>query len=267
MIEMMSEDGGNMFQIALCDNEKESLQQTLNAVRLFFEKNPEIHGEIKTFESSGELLDYWKAYKGEEKGSRLLDVYILDIMMPKINGIELGKQLRALGENTPIVYLTSFEEYGYQAFGVQARDYLLKPVDSQKLVMVLEDIYSSLKKEKADLFCVKAKEGIHNISLWDLIYVELIERSIVYHMRDGSILTGLAIRGRFEEEVVSIKENSRFIQPHKSYLVNMQYIKDFMANELIMEDGTLIPISRRRRGEIKKIYLKYLACTTMGKIF
>lgn len=188
-------------------------------------------------------------------------------MMPKINGIELGKRIRALGENTPIVYLTSFKEYGYQAFGVQAKDYLLKPVDSKKLVMVLEDIYSSLKKEKADFFCVKAKEGMHNISLWDLVCAERIERSIAYHMRDGSILAGLAIRGRFEEEVASILENPRFIQPHKSYLVNMQYIKDFMANELIMEDGTLIPISRNRRGEIKKIYLKYLACTTMGEIF
>lgn len=256
-----------MFQIALCDDEKESLQQTLNAARSFFEKHPEIHGEIKTFESSQELLDDWKAYRGEKKGSRLFDVYILDIMMPKINGIELGKRIRALGENTPIVYLTSFKEYGYQAFGVQAKDYLLKPVDSKKLVMVLEDIYSSLKKEKADFFCVKAKEGMHNISLWDLVCAERIERSIAYHMRDGSILAGLAIRGRFEEEVASILENPRFIQPHKSYLVNMQYIKDFMANELIMEDGTLIPISRNRRGEIKKIYLKYLACTTMGEIF
>lgn len=261
---MMTEDGGSMFQIALCDNERESLQQTLNAARSFFEKNPEIHGEIKTFESSQELLDYSKAYK---KGSRLFDVYILDIMMPKINGIELGKRIRALGENTPIVYLTSFEEYGYQAFGVQARDYLLKPVDSQKLVMVLENIYNSLKKERADFFCVKTKEGMHNISLWDLIYAERVERSIVYHMRDGSILAGLAIRGRFEEEVASILENPKFIQPHKSYLVNMQYIKDFMVNELIMEEGTLIPISRNRRGEIKKIYLKYLARMTMGELF
>lgn len=264
---MITEDRGGMFQIALCDNEKESLQQTLNAARSFFEKNPEIHGEIKTFESSQELLDYWKAYKGEKKAGRLFDVYILDIMMPKINGIELGKRIRTFGENTPIVYLTSFKEYGYQAFGVQARDYLLKPVASKKLVMVLENIYSSWQKERTDFFCVKAKEGMHNISLWDLVYVERIGRSIVYHMRDGSILTGLTIRDKFEEEVASILENPRFIQPHKSYLVNMQYIKDFMATELIMEEGTLVPISRNRRGEIKKIYLKYLACTTMGEIF
>lgn len=264
---MIIEDGGSMFQIALCDNEKESLQQTLNAARPFFEKNSEIHGEIKTFESSQELLDYWKAYRREKKGSRLFDVYILDIMMPQINGIELGKRIRAFGENTPIVYLTSFEEYGYQAFEVQARDYLLKPVDSQKLVMVLEDIYSSLKRERADCFCVKTKEGMHNISLWDLVYAERVQRFIVYHMRDGSILAGLAIRGRFEEEVASILENPRFIQPHKSYLVNMQYIKDFMANELIMEEGTLIPISRNRRGEIKKTYLKYLARMSMGELF
>lgn len=256
-----------MFQIALCDNEKESLQQTLNAARPFFEKHPEIHGDIKTFESPQELLDYWKAHKGEKKGCRLFDVYILDIMMPKMNGIELGKRIRAFGEKAPIVYLTSFKEYGYQAFGVQARDYLLKPVDSQKLVTVLEDIYSSLKRERADFFCVKTKEGMHNISLWNLVCAERIERSILYHMRDGSILAGLAIRGRFEEEVAFILENPRFIQPHKSYLVNMQYIKDFMANELIMEDGTLIPISRNRRGEIKKIYLKYLARMTMGEIF
>lgn len=256
-----------MFQIALCDNEKESLRQTLNAARAFFEKNPEIHGEIKTFESSQELLDYWKVYKGERRERGLFDAYILDIMMPKINGIELGKRIRAFGENTPIVYLTSFKEYGYQAFGVQARDYLLKPVDSQKLVRVLEDIYSNKKKEREDLFCVKAKEGIHNISLWNLVYAERIERSIVYHMRDGSVFAGRTIRGRFEEEVASILENPRFIQPHKSYLVNMQYIKDFMGNELIMEEGTLIPISRNRRVEIKKIYLKYLAYMTKGGIF
>lgn len=255
-----------MFQIALCDNEKESLQQTLDAIRLFFEKNPEIHGAIKTFESSQELLDYRKVYKGDKKGRRLFDVYILDIMMPKVNGIELGKRIRASGDNTPIVYLTSFKEYGYQAFEVQATDYLLKPIDFQKLMIVLERIYSSIKKEKLASFAVKVKDGIHNISLQNLVYAERVERSVVYHMRDGSSLTGVGIRRKFEEEVASILENPEFIQPHKSYLVNMQYIKDFMANELIMEEGTMIPVSRNRRAEIKKIYLKYLAHTTMGEI-
>lgn len=261
------QNGEGMFQIALCDNEKESLQQTLEAVRLFFERNPEIHGGIRTFETSRKLLDFWEAYYGKKTEDRLFDVYILDIMMPVINGIELGKQLRALGENAPIIYLTSFKEYGYQAFGVQATDYLLKPVDAEKLIAVLEDIYSSSQKEKADLFCVKTKEGIHNISLWDLIYAERIERAIAYHMKDGNVLTGLAIRRRFEEEAASILKNPRFIQPHKSYLVNMQYIKDFMASELIMEEGTLIPVSRNRRAEIKKTYLKYLTGMTMRKLF
>lgn len=255
-----------MFQIAICDNEKESLQQALDATRVFFEKNPEIHGDIKTYESSQELLAAREAYKENKKGSNPFDVYLLDIMMPQIDGIELGKRIRKSGENTPIVYLTAFKEYGYQAFGVQATDYLLKPIDSLKLMEVLEKIYSSSKREKADFFSVKLKEGIRNISLWELVYAERIDRSIVYHMKDGSILKSVGIRGKFEEEISFIMENPRFIQPHKSYLVNMQYIQDFMVSELIMEEGTLIPVSRNRRAEIKKSYLKYLAHATMGEM-
>lgn len=267
MIKMIIRDGGGMFQIALCDNEKESLQQMLDAARLFFEKNPEIHGVIKTFGSSQELLDYQKGYQEEKKGNRLFDVYILDIMMPEINGIELGKKIRASDRDARIIYLTSSKEYGYEAFGVQATDYLLKPIDVERLVIVLEKIYSNVKKERTNSFGVKVKGGIYNISLWDLVYAERIDRSIAYHMRDGNVITGVGIRGKFEEEVASIIENPGFIQPHKSYLVNMQYIQDFMVSEIIMEDGTLIPVSRNRRAGIKKSYLKYLAHTTIGKMY
>lgn len=256
-----------MFQIAVCDDEEESLQQTLNAAEQFFSKHREICGAIKTFGSPQDLLEYQKVYYESGKDNRLFDVYILDIMMPKINGITLGKRIRASGDNAPIVYLTSFKEYGYQAFEVQATDYLLKPVDSLKLVTVLEKIYSRLKKDRADYFCVKAKAGVHNILLRELVYAELVERSAAYHMKDGNVLTGVVIRGKFEEEMAGILKNPEFIQPHKSYLVNMQYIKDLMINELIMEDGTAIPVSRNRRAEVKKDYLRYVARTTTGGSF
>ncbi len=248
-----------MFRIAVCDNEEEELEETVSMVQSFLDRNDEAGGTIQIFSSAVDLLDYIEKNKASGRMDDIFDLYLLDIVMPEMTGIEFGRKIREFDKNSQIVYTTSFKEYGYEAFGVQASDYLLKPIQKEKLEEVL---YVAWKKREwlwRQGIVIKAKEGMQNVRAQDIIYVENVERCAVYHLKSGLSVTGLCNRGRFEETVMPLTKLQQFFQPHKSYLVNMYYIREFRANIIILDDGTDIPISRNRKNETKKKYLNYLA--------
>ncbi|MDD3797276.1 MAG: LytTR family DNA-binding domain-containing protein, partial [Lachnospiraceae bacterium] len=182
-----------------------------------------------------------------------------DVMMPGINGIDLGKIIRDYDSSVPVIYTTSSRKFAFEAFGVRAMAYLEKPVSRKELFEVLEEAWNRLKMRKRSKITINTKNGMAGVDIGTILFVENVSRTAVYHLRDGTQLEGVSNRTAFEKTVAPLMEDMDFLQPHKSFFVNMNYIFELHADSFLLEGGWKIPISRAKYGEIKKAYLRWMA--------
>ena len=102
-----------MLKIAICDDEEKQLNQTASLLNIYLQSRPGLHGQVETFRSGGTLLERAEAAGG-------FDLYVLDILMPELSGIDTGRRLRALGKGGEIVYLTSSNDFAADSYDVRA---------------------------------------------------------------------------------------------------------------------------------------------------
>ena len=101
---------------------------------------------------------------------------------------------------------------------------------------------------------LRCKSGISRIELEKLLYCEVLSRTLVFHLTDGRILEST---GSMDELARQLAEYPCFLRPHRSFLVNMEYIRSITAKTLVLTDGAQIPIPHGRAADIKNQYLEY----------
>lgn len=239
------------MRIAVCDDNREALDELTGYITEYFAERGEQAPEVCSFRSAGELIGEMRAEK--------FHIYFLDVFLPELNGMEIGRMIRAEDQEAVIVYITVSREFAFEAFGVHAFQYLQKPVDRASLSDTLDQILSFREKRRGSRICVRTRDGLVNINMADIMFVENISRCTVYMLKHGRQVAGVCNRGSFEESVGFLKKECSFVQPHKSYFVNMHFIRTFGPRSLSLDDGTQIAISRKRFKDTKKAYLDFLA--------
>ena len=234
-----------MFKIAICDDVP-SVCSDLKAMIMDM-KNDLICKEITidTFYSGQALID-------NIKEENLYDLIFLDIELGKINGVEIGHIIRKQMEDyvTKIIYISSKDIYDRQLFDVQPLHFLKKPIDSKK---VFDDIQLAMKiseKENRN-FEFKSFRNTIKVPYRDILYFESRGRKV--------FLMGTKNNYTFYGNINSLEEvlPKFFIHPNRSYFVNYEFITCFKFEELIMTDGSIIPISRNKRKEIRELQLVF----------
>ena len=239
------------MKIAICDDEKE--------VREY------IAGRINRIDSNVKILHYNLA-DALLQSEFDADILLLDIQMAGTNGMEAAKRLRSEGSNVVIVFITAVEEYVFDAFDVNAVGFLVKPFDDDKLDEMIiksinvaskqkkfESIISTYKRETKHIITVKTDAGTTSVNLLDVAFAEIFDRRIVLHLKDR---TAIEYYGR-----MSALENMAgkdFFRPHRSYLINMAYVRSYSANNIVILEYD-IPIAR---GKYKLFVKEYLAFHT-----
>lgn len=240
-----------MFQIAVCDDEAMEAAYVKKYINGYTaEKKPPFDISIDTFTSSSALSE--KISFGSE-----YDMYILDILMPDISGIELAKQIREKQDNAVIIFLSSSEDFFPQAFDVYAFQYQIKPLNRGKFYEILDRAFSFFVKETQH-FLFAAKTGDVKLPLNQITYAELSDRIVTVHLNDGRSEQSAYLRTSFEKVMEPLLRNSDFLHPHKSFIVNMAYVRRLDSQFFEMMNGEIIPISRKRISEIKRTYTDYL---------
>ena len=126
-----------MLTIALCDDEPEQRSRIGAILQNYSAARPELAVKISTFASARELLAYLEEVDG-------YNIYVLDIVMPVMSGIDLGVRLRELGYRGAIIYLTVSPEYAVDSYAARAFHYLMKPVEPGMLFQVLDQALAEL---------------------------------------------------------------------------------------------------------------------------
>lgn len=128
-----------MLRIAVCDDQETQLHETAALLDAYLRARPGLSGQVESFFSGGELLVRAKDVGG-------FDLYILDILMPGLNGIDTGRRLRQLGDGGEIIYLTTSNDFAADSYDVHAFFYLLKPVEERHFFQVLDGAIEKLTR-------------------------------------------------------------------------------------------------------------------------
>lgn len=237
-----------MLRVGICDDRQKDMDMVRTLAARFSDSHPEHPLDICAYASAYDLLD-----EVERTGG--CDVYLLDILMPHMSGIELAQKIRKRGERVQILFLTSSREYGIEAIGVKAAGYLLKPIQEEPFNEAMHTCIKELEPDRHPSLPVKTKQGLVRVQLAELISIESFNHICELTLSGG---TKLETHARLSDLYEQLQENAGFIFPHRSYIVNMEYIRGIGGTGILMTDGRQLPISRKSYSDITAAYLDYI---------
>jgi len=217
------------MNILICDDIKEDADKL---AALIAESG--IEAQTAVFTDSRQALDYFRS------GANI-DACFLDIIMPKINGIKLAERLRENNFANEIVFLTTSNDFASQSYQVQAFDYLLKPLTSEKVKNVMDKLKKSQENTDKAGLPVMTQSIAKFIPFHDISHIEVVNHTVYIKLQDKTIVK---IYGTFNKIAEQLLADSRFARCHRSYIVNLDEIISVANNELTMKNGSKIPISR-----------------------
>jgi DNA-binding LytR/AlgR family response regulator len=177
-----------------------------------------------------------------------VDLVFLDIDMPEISGIELAQAIRH--KTKKLVFTTAHTKYGFEAFEVNADDYLLKPYSFAKFTLTLrklfpkveiEDYKSTSNLSTEGFFFIKSKgenQKLIKVKIENIVAVESQQNYIQIHTQDKTILTYMSLT----EVSNKLTEQSGFLKFHRSFILNISYIESIEGNTIQMTNGKKITV-------------------------
>lgn len=235
------------FTIAICDDELESIE----VVRSILQQHPQSDKfMVMTFQSGEALYEYIQMYE------YAFDLIILDIRLKLWDGVKTGELLSKIesGKYTDILFISSDTSYAMQLFDLRPLNFLVKPIDPQKLLSNV-DVALQHSKNKVQCFTYKFEKVFHKIPYHEIIYFESMRKRICINCVDST--KNCYFYGSMEELLLSI-DSKDFLQIHCSFLVNWAHVKKVYSGQILLDDGTLLNISRQFRKTVQEYSISFL---------
>ena len=232
-----------MLKFAICDDEPNMAQEIANQLARYMNGKQITSYCVSSFQNGCSLL---------ESGCDF-DVIFLDIQMEHLNGMETAKMLRQRKNHSLLIFVTVLKECVFDAFEVEAFDYLLKPLDSDHFKRTMDRIIKSLQQRETKSIVVQRGASCDVILLAEIVYFEVQGRKIYIHQRSGKITDYYDKLDDLAQRI-----DGRFFRCHRSYLVNIEYIRGCNAGQVILSQGDKIPVSRLRERDLTQALLRYM---------
>lgn len=229
------------MKIAICDDE-EAQRMLLSDYLTEWGKDRKNLPEISCFSSGESLLFSWE--------DESFDLLILDIEMGDLSGMELAGKIRKENDEIPILFITGYEKYMAQGYDVAALHYLLKPVHKEKLFEVLDGL--SRKKKPEEKLIFPTAQGHLLLPASQIWYVEAMGHDCLLCTAEDK----KQIRMSMGDAIKLLGDQKGFVQCHRSYLVNLQHISAIVRAEIVLDDGTRLPVSRRAQKEVNEAFIR-----------
>ncbi|MGM9942267.1 MAG: LytR/AlgR family response regulator transcription factor [Bulleidia sp.] len=233
------------MRIALCDDEKAFHESIVKLIEQYKQANPGCSLLLSSFYSGKELLNHVDEYGG-------FDLYILDCIMPKMDGIELGTALRRRDDQGMFFYLTTSPDFALDSYRVDAFDYLLKPVDEVLFFQSLDKAFSFFSRAMQEMVPVKTADSIRILPIADIRYAERIGKQIYYYLTDDTIITGITFNGSFKDAVSDLLSHNGMLLVGSSIVVNLSHVTQVTKTNMILTGNLHVSIPRRMYDAVKK---------------
>lgn len=230
-----------MVKLAVCDDSSLDINKLISC----FESCRFSEAIQITKFKSGELLV--EAHKQNP-----YQIVLLDVDMPNLNGITVGKMLRKYDEKVLIIFTTSYPQYAIEAYDCEAFHYLLKPISTQKLETVINRAIHKCCLNKKYIK-IKIQNKVIQLPISEIIYIEYCRKHVLYHTENRVIETV----GRFCDVLDELIKYG-FYQVHQGYIVNFAKVQDFCGYSVILNNGQSVMISVRKKSEVLLAYANYV---------
>jgi len=232
-----------MIKIAICDDEPMMAQELASHLAEYMKEKSITAYDLSSFPDGRALL---------ESDGRF-DVIFLDVQMEQPDGMETAKRLRRRGDHSLLVFVTVLQECVFDAFDVEACGYLLKPLDRVRFHRTMDRVLRTLKQRVGADIVIPRGTGCEVVLLSDIVYCEVLGRKIYLHKSDGTVSDYYDKLEDLERRV-----DGRFFKCHRSFLVNLDYVRGCQDGQVLLFQGERIPASRLRERELTQALLRYM---------
>lgn len=220
------------MKIAICDDE----EYYVHTLQQYLWDNPNY--AIDTFFSSDALLAQY------EKGTHY-DVLFCDIVMKPYNGIELARKIREYDKDVIIVFLSSYLDYAPQGYEVDAFRYLIKPIQQETFLSLMEDICQKQQNQKKIL--LETTVGSILTTEESIIYIEAHNKDTLIFCENETLDAKMGLC-----ELEQLLTKHHFFRIHRKYLVHMNHITEYDDTRLTLDNGKTLSISRRKSKDFQQ---------------
>lgn len=230
------------MRIAICDdslNDAQHLKELCSGINIL------TNITINIYTSANKLLQLY------ETGAINYDLLFLDVEMPELDGITLGKKIKLLSKDTIIVFTTSYPQFAIDAYDCEALNYILKPCKKEKVESVLSKAVARYSIDH-QYHIAKCRNQTYRIPVNDIYYIECCRKHVIYHLKDRKIETVSKLSSVYEALC-----DFGFYQVHQGYIVNFDKVYDFKDYTIILDDFRTVMISVRKKKEVLLAYAKY----------
>lgn len=235
-----------MLRVAICDDDEVLLKDLDREVGLWA-KEGQLAYTVELFTTGDAFLFAWEERKD-------IEILLLDIEMPGMDGMELAKRLRQKGERISIIFVTGNPDFALEGYDLEAVSYLVKPVKRERLRAALDRAVRLAGSREALLVSVSAGE-VEKVYVSDLCFLESMDHETVLYTRNGGSIVCKEPLRQLEQELTGKQE--AFFRLHRSYLINLGFVERITRKDVQMENGKLIPIARGKREELNRAYMRY----------
>ena len=229
-----------MIRIAIVEDEQQPYEALLQYIQQYAKGVP-------TFLPS--VVRYTNAENFLEAKSGSFDLVYMDIQLPGIDGMEASKLFREKDSTAVLVFITNMAQYAIKGYEVDALDFVLKPISYPSFKMKLPRILKRIQNAEEKFVALPTKTGIKQIRISDIRYIEVRGHRLYYNTVSGIIdCTGSL------SDTEKRLEGEGFSRCNNCYLVNLNYITEVRANEVVLS-GEVLAVSRTR----KKVLMDDLA--------
>lgn len=237
-----------LIKVAICEDDTAD-QQMLTSLLADYFNHYALSFTVSVFPSSKDLLRVLPA--------RNFSLLFLDIFLDKTNGMELARHIRSLGFDVPIIFTTMSRDFAVESYEVNALYYIVKPVTGEKLAAAMKKTVENLTARQHCLEVVSGRETLR-VCFQDILYAEAFGNQIILHTLQGDLPTYQSLNTLLKQS------GDSFLRCHRSFLVNMDYIKKVDKKDFVLTSGDRVPIRTNGRAQAIEQYNRYFTNRLRG---
>ncbi|WP_040198356.1 LytR/AlgR family response regulator transcription factor [Candidatus Soleaferrea massiliensis] len=238
-----------MIRIAVCDSNGADADSLKKLVERYITQES-LCAEVELFESGEDIIERYQSKR------HLFDIVFITVKLAAEARVMAINRIQDFDRACRVIYLSHDAKKAVEAFQYHVYDYLIKPVRPERLYQSLQSAVAEIQQPVHEMVVLKTVGGIYRLPVMDILYIESNLRVLHIHTRSAGILQ------KYEKlDVMGQNLPERyFLRCHKSWLINMIYVKGIVGNTFLMQNGQQIPIKANGAAGIKSGYRRFIEC-------